>query len=452
MSLVPDTDNIKKVVERYFLYVMFSHTWDEYEPSFSDVSGKSVYDIQNEKLRKFCETVRKDYGSYRWSWSDTCCIDKQDSDLYQKSIRFMYKWYNNSALTLVVLANPSMSTPFNSPNLEHNRWMFRAWTLQELLAPRVIRFYDHKWQLYLHDDNINHKTSPKIKPELARAIGVKEDALIHFYPELLPVRTRLRLASTRKATVKVDIAYSLIGIFSSDIPVEYACEAEVALGRLLQECVNRQVDVTVLDWVGKSSTFNSSIPADISVYSQPAYELPSITDDELDKRAEVLRHTLPEQEITQFYRNLLALGLPRFSDRRLSLPCITFFVTSIKPDTSNSASDQSAYVASTAALGEFTFKTEDTSFSELRQGSVVLVYPWIRDLLAKIYHRGGDELIEGSRLIVYLEHGFKALLFTEQFRQQYRRVATDGEIAVPAHEWRSLKGISLEVLEVWETL
>lgn len=447
----PDADNIKKIVEDYFLYVMFSHTWEESEPSFDDVSGNSVYDLQNEKLRRFCETVRRHHKPYQWSWSDTCCINKQDTDVYQKSIQFMYKWYNNSALTLVLLAHPSKSNPRHSHNLEHNRWMFRAWTLQELLAPQVIRFYDHAWQLYLGDNNVNHKISPEIKRELARATGIKEDALIHFYPELLPARQRLRLASTRNATVQEDIAYSLIGIFRSDIRVEYTCGGDVALGRLLQEIVNRQGDVAVLDWVGKSSTFNSSIPADISVYSQSPYALPSITNGELDKRAELLSHALPEQEITHFYHRVTALALPRFSDRRLSLPCITFVVTSINLDTSDDQGTP-AYVAQTAALGEFKFKTKDTSFSEPRQGNVVLVFPWIRDLLAKIDHHRGNELTKASKLIVYLEHGFKALLFIEQSRQQYRRVVADWEIVVPACAVTSWKDIGIEVLEVWETL
>jgi len=458
MSTAPNTDNIKAVVERYFLYVMLSHTWDDNEPLFDDVFGNSVYVLQNEKLRKFCETIRDDYKSYQWSWSDTCCIDKKDRDVYQKSIRSMYKWYNNSALTLVLLADPSKSNPPNSPSLEHNRWMFRAWTLQELLAPQVIRFYDHKWKLYLHDDNTNHKTSPNIKPELARAIGVNEDALIHFYPEMLPVRQRLRLASTRQATVEVDIAYSLIGIFSSDIHVEYTREAEDALGLLLQEIVDRRRDVTVLDWVGKPSKFNNSIPADISVYSQAPYVLPYIADAEADQRVEELRDTIPEQlKVTHFYNHLsdpgTTLGLPRFTNRRLSLPCITFSVTNIEPDTPSGATEQSApvYVASTVALGKFKFKTEDTSISELRQGGVVLAYPWIHDLLARIHHRGGDEHTQALRLIVHLEHGFKALLFTKQSHHQYRRVAADEEITVPICKLTSLEGVSVKVLEIWET-
>lgn len=448
VTTVPSTERIKEVVKRYFLYVMFSHTWDEYEPTFEDVFGKSVYDIQNEKLRKFCRKVRDDYKPLQWSWSDTCCINNKDTDVYQKSVRSMYKWYQNSELTLVRLASPSESYPL--PGIEHNRWMYRAWTLQELLAPEVIRFYDHNWELYLHDNSINHKTSPTIKGELARATGVEPDALVHFSPESLPVRQRLRLASRRKASVEVDVAYSLIGIFSSDIHVEYAREAEVALGLLLQERVNRQGDVTVLDWVGKPSKFHSSLPAEISVYDQIPYTIPFIIEDELRHQIEALKR-LPKGDVTRFYSGLTTLGLPRFADRRLSLPCITFSVARIWPDTSIPIQDTPAYLASTVALGNVRFKTEDISLSARPQARVVLVYPWIRDLLAAIRNRKGSKYIQALTLLAYLERGFRAMLFAEQSHQQYKRVASDGVILVPARKWTSLEDIRIEVLEIWET-
>ena len=462
MSTMPDMDHIKEVVEGYFHYVMFSHTWEGEEPSFELVSTNSVYQLapspQNHKLRKFCEMVRDDYKPYRWSWSDTCCINKMDRDTYEKSIRFMYKWYHNSALTLVLLAHLSKSNPPHSTHLKHNRWMFRAWTLQELLAPKVIRFYNRNWELYIDGSHFNHKAIPLVKAELQGAMNSVEGTLNDdFSPNTLTVRQRLRMASTREATVKVDIAYALIGIFNSDIHVEYTREGEVALGLLLQEIVNRQGDITVLDWVGKPSMFNSSIPSDFSVYKPgpyKPYELPSITDDMVDQRAKALDNTSLKEEVTSFHSLLSTLGLPRFSDRRLSLPCITFSVIGIKcTNTSSNAPDKAAstYLASTAALGEVRFKTKDTSFSKsLNSRRVVLVYPWIRDLLAQVRHRGGSKHTRASRLITHLEQGFRALLFVEKSDQQYRRVAADEEISVPAYELTSLEDVSVEVLEIWE--
>ena len=129
--------------------------------------------------------------------------------MYKKSIRSMYDWYKWSVLTLVLLADVS--------ELKDNRWMTRAWTLQELLSPKAIRFYDYKWKPYWSDTNTNHKRSPQILRELAEAIYVAPDALTDFSPETLGMREKLRLASTHNATMEEDIAYSLIGIFSSNL-------------------------------------------------------------------------------------------------------------------------------------------------------------------------------------------------------------------------------------------
>ena len=322
MSMELDTDRIEKVVTRYFRYVMFSHTWEGKEPTFQDASEKSVYELDphplKHKLRCFCETVLDDPEGYLWAWSDTCCIDKTIETIYRKSIRSMYNWYQGSALTIVLLTRGSRpSTPKN------NRWMTRAWTLQELLSPKSIRFYDRDWKLYRGDTRPNHKESPHTMRELAEAVGVAQDTLVDFSPKSLSVRAKLRLASTREATEKVDIAYALIGIFSSDLIPEYR-DPEDALGLLLQEIVHQERDArAVLDF-GKSSQFNSCLPAQISAYQDSPYTPPPIPENEMEARLAELRILLPERDVTMFFENLSTLGPIHFNYRRLSLPCITF--------------------------------------------------------------------------------------------------------------------------------
>ncbi|KAF8546214.1 hypothetical protein OG21DRAFT_1395949, partial [Imleria badia] len=121
--------------------------------------------------------------------------------------------------------------------------------LQELLASKVIRFYNRDWKLYLNDKHANHKESPEIKQELAKAMGVAPETIRSFRPEDLGVREKLLLASTRNATVEEDIAYSLLGIFSSDIIPQYGL-GKTALGQLLENIVDRTGDVTVISWTG----------------------------------------------------------------------------------------------------------------------------------------------------------------------------------------------------------
>ena len=164
-SMVQGLDNgrIQRVVAEYFRYVTFSHVWEGKEPSFQDVNlANSVWDLDssplNEKLRKFCEVVRTD--GYRWAWSDTCCIDKTISTVLNQSLTMMYKWYEASAATFVLLA--SVTSPSALGDLTDSIWMTRAWTAQELLAAKLIRFYDRDWKPYLGDTHSNHKESPEI--------------------------------------------------------------------------------------------------------------------------------------------------------------------------------------------------------------------------------------------------------------------------------------------------
>ncbi|KAI6022002.1 hypothetical protein EDC04DRAFT_2901010 [Pisolithus marmoratus] len=450
MSAELDTDRIKKVVARYFRYVMFSHTWEGKEPTFQDVSEKSVYEPDPDphglrlKLRHFCETARDDREGYLWAWSDTCCIDKDNPAVYDDSIRSMYSWYEKSALTIVVLAcGPMPST------LKNNKWMTRAWTLQELLAPKSIRFYSRNWALYRGDTWPNHKESPDIRRELAQAVGIDEDTLVDFSPISLDVRAKLRLASTREATVPVDIANALFGIFSSDLTPERR-DPENALGLLLQEIVHRERDAkAVLDWVGKSSQFNSCLPAEISAYQDPPYKPPPIRGNEMEARVVELRALLPPQDVMMFFEDLCALGSISFTHRRLSLPCITFSVLgdAIRCNEASSASSSRiTYQAQSSTLGHFEFKTSCTAFMD--QDEVVLVYPWIRDLLAQTDLPGCDKYNMALRLVVHLEQPFRALLLVKRSFDTYKRVAVDNEILIPQWKVTSLQDIVAKVLDI----
>jgi len=78
----------------------------------------------------------------------------------------------------------------------------------------------------------------------------------------------------RVTTLQEDIAYSLFGIFGVHLSPIYGENKQNALGRLLQEVIAQSGDITYLDWVGKSSTFNSCLPANITLYGAPPSTLP----------------------------------------------------------------------------------------------------------------------------------------------------------------------------------
>jgi hypothetical protein len=503
-----DKNCILQVVSGYFRYVMFSHTWEGKEPSFQEVNVvKSVWVLHssplNDKLRKFCETVRDD--GYRWAWSDTCCIDNSTSTLFSRSLVSMYQWYEESAATLALLVGtPSPSLP---GDLASSLWMTRAWTLLELLASKVIRFYDSEWKPYLNDTRTNHKESPVIVEELANALGVAPEIITNFRPGALGVREVLRLASTRAATIEEDVAYSLIGIFSSDLRPNYG-EGEAALGHLLEEILTRSGEMGVLAWTGKSSGFNSCFPASTAVYKQSLSLSPAVNEEEIEIRVATLRTTLSQQEAMTIYDRITRLPPAIGAHRRLHLPCIVFPVKKLRHQGSR-------YYAKTSVLGEVDFQTADViSLTEPRK--LCFAHPWIRGLLDQTETHAGlaweddsetdvdsdsdidfnaavdvdhtisdisatpliisvesdtdiiqsrssplpslssiasqltrlDDYTRALRLVVRLEQPFSALLLEQTSDGKFRRVAAEHEIIVRPRQITCSKDVQTAVFEI----
>ncbi|KIK18425.1 hypothetical protein PISMIDRAFT_684187 [Pisolithus microcarpus 441] len=383
----------------------------------------------------------------------------------------MYKWYTDSAATLVFLAE--VSHPSKPKDLPHSKWMTRAWTLQELLAPPVILFYDSEWKPYLGNTGTNHKESPEIMQELADAIKIPCGNIVTFSPRGLGVREKLRLASTRNATYEEDVAYSLIGIFKSDIRPHYG-EGADSLGHLLEEIVTRSGDDTVLAWSGKSSSYNSCLPASISVYSRTPYSPPLLEGEAMKKCITELRddQKLLEWEALAIYKQIKSLRPARFASRRLYLPCIVFPVRGFI-----------RYRARISGLTGVDVTTTDNIILD-KQRRFFLVHPWIRYIRGR--HNGvNGEYLSGSdtdtdsgvdvstgwhrvasphaapppligryaralEMIARLGQPFHALLLVQQPGGEYKRVAADNDIFVPGLgtdiDPRDIRAKTLEIL------
>ncbi|KAF8557900.1 hypothetical protein OG21DRAFT_1494421 [Imleria badia] len=483
MTVELDDERIQRVVAEYFRYVTLSHVWQGEEPSFQDVNlAGSVLQLDssplNQKLRQFCEVVRME--GYRWAWSDTCCIDKTISTVLNESLTMMYKWYEAAASTFVLLED--VDSPSALGSLTGSKWMTRAWTAQELLAGKVIRFYDRNWKPYLGDTRSNHRESPEIMQELAHAIGVARKTIIAFNPDDLTVRAKLRLASTRNATREEDVAYSLIGIFKSDIRPHYG-EREAALGHLLEEIVARSGEVTVLAWTGKSSSYNSCLPATFAVYNQPSGAPTS--DGEMDVRVAALRKSLPQTDATPFYDRITRLPPARFANRRLYLPCVIFAVKKLRVQNFGGGREY-RYRARVSGIGDVEFQTSD-QLSPTEPRKLIFVHPCIRDLydpldgfswgdtdsedgdgdgdvddpetdagsapsspLAAVPAATMDDYTRALRLVVRLQQPFHALVLQKQTNGEFKRVAAEHEIVVPEIDRRINfdKDIRTEVVEI----
>ncbi|KAG2356435.1 hypothetical protein BDR07DRAFT_447208 [Suillus spraguei] len=379
--------HIKEVVMSYFQYAMLSHRWEGKEPLLQDIQGKGVYDSELDpvggmmKLRSFCKTAH-DAGC-KWAWSDTCCIDKSNNVELQESVNSMFIWYHHSALTIVYLSDVPPSS--KSGALAKSAWNTRGWTVQEFAAPKVILFYQNNWTLYLNDRTPNHKESIIIMQELKEATGIDQTAVVPFCPSMSGAREKLHWASNRATTRQEDIAYSLFGIFGVRLPVDYGEKQDKALGRLLQEIVARSGDITCLNWVGKSSEFNSCLPASITSYEASPYKLPPIPEDEIQSSVSSLQKTVAVNFAVKLYTLLQNTSAPRFAAQRLHLPCIAFNVREVRRLRSPALETHFTYGVKADGLRDLLITTEETlvQFWSKRptQQKFVIVRPWDRSLL-----------------------------------------------------------------------
>ncbi|KAI4949401.1 hypothetical protein J4E91_005140 [Alternaria rosae] len=116
----------------------------------------------------------------------------------------------------------------------------RGWTLQELIAPRDIQFYDAKWNF------IGLKTN--LIDGLSTITGIGAEILMHEQSlDLVSVAARMSWAAKRETTRTEDMAYCLLGIFDVNLPLLYG-EAEKAFQRLQEEIIRSKADLSIFAW------------------------------------------------------------------------------------------------------------------------------------------------------------------------------------------------------------
>ncbi|KAK7397683.1 hypothetical protein QQX98_012947 [Neonectria punicea] len=201
-------------------YAILSHTWEGDEVTFEDMQDLAMARKKTTSFSKIKETCRIALLSHlHYVWVDTCCVDKSSSAELSEAINSMFRWYRDAA---------------------NCRWFSRGWTLQELIAPTNVVFYDAEWNWLgtkhgaaenLHaitgiDKEVQEETKPLTNTALAR---------------------RMSWAATRKTTRVEDVAYCLLGIFDVNMPMLYG-EGPRAFARLQQEILRESTDLSLFAW------------------------------------------------------------------------------------------------------------------------------------------------------------------------------------------------------------
>ncbi|KAI1090369.1 HET-domain-containing protein [Rostrohypoxylon terebratum] len=216
-------------------YVILSHTWEkEGEVTFEDVS-KNDYEHKSgyskiEGCRQLAIRHKCD-----WFWIDTCCIDKSSSAELSEAINSMYAWYQRARFCFVYLADVPR-VPFSE-----SRWHTRGWTLQELLAPPWVYFYDATWKKIGSRDSMMNLIS--------EITGISVDIIEDNY-KIKRANTALKLSwvSRRETSREEDMAYCLMGLLDVNMPLLYGEGGTKAFHRLQKELMKEHYDHTIFAW------------------------------------------------------------------------------------------------------------------------------------------------------------------------------------------------------------
>jgi hypothetical protein len=225
-------------------YAILSHTWGDEEVSFAEFSsGQPTTKSGYRKILFTCRQAIIDKLDY--AWIDTCCIDKSSSAELSEAINSMFTWYKNSTCCYAYLSD--VSKAMLEIEFPESRWFTRGWTLQELLAPYLVVFYDRQW-LHLgtkveHAEWVSKITGIDKTALVCRNPTRRWSAKLSFYC----VAKRMSWASARRTTRVEDMAYCLLGIFNINMPLLYG-EGDRAFLRLQEEIIRKTNDDSILAW------------------------------------------------------------------------------------------------------------------------------------------------------------------------------------------------------------
>ncbi|KAJ1322901.1 HET domain-containing protein [Microdochium nivale] len=229
-------------------YSILSHRWrdEEVDHQTFQTPDKGAHLQGFAKIAAACEQSIKQ--SIKYTWVDTCCIDKTSSAELTESINSMFEWYEKAEVCFAFLDDVGPDPlELSNASIESSEWMKRGWTLQELLAPKRVEFYALDWT--------EIGTRDALASTLSRATAISQtylrDTPLEDSRQTLLLRAsmgeRMSWAARRQTTRKEDEAYCLLGLFGVNIPLIYG-EGGKAFIRLQEEILRHSFDPTLLAW------------------------------------------------------------------------------------------------------------------------------------------------------------------------------------------------------------
>lgn len=256
-------------------YAILSHTWGNKELTYNQFLEATTWiGYSYTKIKATCREASK--RGLRYAWIDSCCIDKSSSSELSEAINSMFRWYEESEVCFAFLVDVVYQQGMLETSFKASRWFTRGWTLQELLAPRKLEFFDTNWSLL--------GTRHDLSCHISSITGINEIFLIeditssrHNLLHTASIAERMSWAAKRVTTRQEDVAYCLLGILGVTMPLIYG-EGTNAFLRLQEKVIYHSFDISLLAWnhIRNGATLTADEPPKyspwLSVYNMIAWK------------------------------------------------------------------------------------------------------------------------------------------------------------------------------------
>ncbi|KAI6709734.1 hypothetical protein PZA11_002007 [Diplocarpon coronariae] len=246
-------------------YAVLSHRWEANEVSFEEMKPGGIRDTQKlSKIHSSCAIASR--HGLEFLWIDTCCIDKASSSELSEAINSMFRYYKEAEICYTYLCDVGsvqLTLPVDPrSDFCQSVWFSRGWTLQELIAPKQMRFYNRDWAY------IGSKAG--LKDAICSVTKIPESFLLGGDLTRESVSRKMSWVSSRQTTVPEDIAYCLLGLFDVNIPLLYGEGEEKAFLRIQEAILKHTDDNSIFLW--RSTQREAiSIPAWGMLAKSPTY-------------------------------------------------------------------------------------------------------------------------------------------------------------------------------------
>ena len=266
LSIEDSEETNTKVLKRFddrelerLAYAILSHCWSTVEGEeikFEEMATLSSQDSRRvlqerqgyKKIVDSCRRAARD--GLCWLWVDACCIDEPERD---EALKLMYQWYQRSTKCYAYLQDLVDDTLPTEVDGWKPRWFFRGWTLQELVAPKVVLFFNKTWRLIGNKEEL--RSTLMILTRIPEQILAAERFPHPDDPCRPSAAQIMSWAADRQTARKEDRAYSLMGLFEVHMEMKYG-EREGAFYRLQEAILEKYNDHSIFAWFGRERPGN----------------------------------------------------------------------------------------------------------------------------------------------------------------------------------------------------